>query len=81
MPDKTIQSNKKTEGTAMALRNQKSNKITGIDNIKNWEAKMFLESLRITARKKDYKQDSERDVLLETTVPDTKTTEQSFFFF
>ena len=41
---------------------------------------MFLESLRITARKKDYKQDSERDVLLETTVPDTKTTEQSFFF-
>ena len=41
---------------------------------------MFLESLRITARKKDYKQDSERDVLLESTVPDTKTTEHSFFF-
>lgn len=64
MSGKIILPDKKMEGTAMGLSNQKRKviKIIGTDNIKNWEAKMFLEFLDVrqdhSKEGEDYKQGS-----------------------
>lgn len=61
MSGKIILPDKKMEGTATGLSNQKRKviKIIGTDNIKNWEAEMFLDVRQDRSKEEeDYKQGS-----------------------